>query len=100
MTSKLIVIAADGEAECPGVTFIFPINHPPSIGLLITHFPPRCIFASDPLSRRHQDPVLSGIFPQRGPKAGGTSLTIRGRRLRTGHPSEVSVLIGGVPCMV
>ncbi|XP_062283826.1 plexin-B1-like [Scomber scombrus] len=47
-----------------------------------------------------QDPVLSGIFPQRGPKAGGSSLTIRGRRLRTGHPNEVSVLIGGVPCIV
>ncbi|XP_075951524.1 plexin-B1 [Anarhichas minor] len=47
-----------------------------------------------------QDPVLSGIFPQRGPKAGGSSLTIRGRRLRTGHPSEVGVLIGGVPCVV
>uniref|UniRef100_A0A671U8R8 Plexin-B1 n=1 Tax=Sparus aurata TaxID=8175 RepID=A0A671U8R8_SPAAU len=49
---------------------------------------------------RFQDPVLSSIFPQRGPKAGGSSLTIRGRRLRTGHPSEVSVLIGGVSCMV
>uniref|UniRef100_A0A8C2X6U5 Plexin-B1 n=1 Tax=Cyclopterus lumpus TaxID=8103 RepID=A0A8C2X6U5_CYCLU len=47
-----------------------------------------------------QDPVLSGIFPQRGPKAGGSSLTIRGRRLRTGHPGEVGVLIGGVPCVV
>uniref|UniRef100_A0A3Q1FAS0 Plexin-B1 n=1 Tax=Acanthochromis polyacanthus TaxID=80966 RepID=A0A3Q1FAS0_9TELE len=47
-----------------------------------------------------QNPILSSIFPQRGPKAGGSSLTIRGRRLRTGHPSEVSVLIGGVPCMV
>uniref|UniRef100_A0A4W6DAR2 Plexin-B1 n=1 Tax=Lates calcarifer TaxID=8187 RepID=A0A4W6DAR2_LATCA len=40
-----------------------------------------------------QDPVLSSIFPQRGPKAGGSSLTIRGRRLRTGHPSEVMPLI-------
>ncbi|XP_074537146.1 plexin-B1 isoform X1 [Halichoeres trimaculatus] len=47
-----------------------------------------------------QDPVLSSIFPHRGPKAGGSALTIRGRRLRTGHPSEVSVLIGGVPCVV
>ncbi|XP_059189310.1 plexin-B1 [Centropristis striata] len=47
-----------------------------------------------------QDPILSSISPQRGPKAGGSSLTIRGRRLRTGHPSEVSVLIGGVPCIV
>uniref|UniRef100_A0A3Q2GBZ6 Plexin-B1 n=1 Tax=Cyprinodon variegatus TaxID=28743 RepID=A0A3Q2GBZ6_CYPVA len=41
---------------------------------------------------------LSSIFPLRGPKAGGSSLTIRGRKLRTGHPSEVGVLIGGVPC--
>uniref|UniRef100_A0A8D0DBF8 Plexin-B1 n=1 Tax=Sander lucioperca TaxID=283035 RepID=A0A8D0DBF8_SANLU len=47
-----------------------------------------------------QNPVLSSIFPQRGPKAGGSSLTIRGQRLRTGHPSEVSILIGGVPCIV
>uniref|UniRef100_A0A8C7YAE8 Plexin b1a n=1 Tax=Oryzias sinensis TaxID=183150 RepID=A0A8C7YAE8_9TELE len=39
--------------------------------------------------------VLGSIYPQRGPKAGGSYLTIRGRRLRTGHPSEVSVLIGG-----
>uniref|UniRef100_A0A3Q3J4X3 Sema domain-containing protein n=1 Tax=Monopterus albus TaxID=43700 RepID=A0A3Q3J4X3_MONAL len=46
-----------------------------------------------------QDPVLNSIFPQRGPKAGGSSLTIRGQRLRTGHLSEVSVLIGGVTCM-
>uniref|UniRef100_A0A8C5H9E6 Plexin-B1 n=1 Tax=Gouania willdenowi TaxID=441366 RepID=A0A8C5H9E6_GOUWI len=47
-----------------------------------------------------QNPVLSSIFPQRGPKAGGSSLTITGHRLRTGQPSEVSVLIGGVPCIV
>ncbi|XP_053705900.1 plexin-B1-like isoform X1 [Synchiropus splendidus] len=49
---------------------------------------------------RFQDPVLSGIFPTHGPKAGGTSLTVRGRRLRTGHPGDISVLIGGVPCLV
>ncbi|CAN9515862.1 unnamed protein product [Ophioblennius macclurei] len=47
-----------------------------------------------------QDPVLSSISPQRGPKAGGSSLTIRGRRLRTGHPGDVGVLVGGVPCVV
>uniref|UniRef100_A0A3Q3XND1 Sema domain-containing protein n=1 Tax=Mola mola TaxID=94237 RepID=A0A3Q3XND1_MOLML len=46
-----------------------------------------------------QDPVLSSIFPQRGPKAGGSFLTIRGQSLTTGPPSEVSVLIGGVACM-
>ncbi|KAM9752886.1 plexin-B1-like isoform 2-T2 [Menidia menidia] len=47
-----------------------------------------------------QDPILSSIFPLRGPKAGGSSLTIRGQRLRTGHLSEVKVLIGGVPCLM
>ncbi|XP_061829857.2 plexin-B1 isoform X1 [Nerophis lumbriciformis] len=47
-----------------------------------------------------QDPTLSGVSPQRGPKAGGSSVTIKGRGLKTGHPSDVSVLIGGVPCMV
>ncbi|XP_061910627.1 plexin-B1 isoform X2 [Entelurus aequoreus] len=47
-----------------------------------------------------QDPTLSGVSPQRGPKAGGSSVTIKGRGLQTGHPSDVSVLIGGVPCMV
>ncbi|XP_030589713.1 plexin-B1 [Archocentrus centrarchus] len=47
-----------------------------------------------------QDPILSSIFPHRGPKAGGSSLTITGQRLRTGHPNEVSVLIGGILCNV
>ncbi|XP_029291815.1 plexin-B1-like [Cottoperca gobio] len=55
---------------------------------------------SNSFSPSHQDPVLSSISPQRGPKAGGSSLTIRGRRLRTGHSNEVSVLIGGVSCFV
>uniref|UniRef100_A0A669BSE2 Plexin B1 n=1 Tax=Oreochromis niloticus TaxID=8128 RepID=A0A669BSE2_ORENI len=45
-----------------------------------------------------QNPVLSSIFPHRGPKAGGSSLTITGQALRTGHTNEVSVLIGGIPC--
>ncbi|KAL3974072.1 collagen type VI alpha [Sarotherodon galilaeus] len=47
-----------------------------------------------------QNPVLSSIFPHRGPKAGGSSLTITGQALRTGHTNEVSVLIGGIPCDV
>uniref|UniRef100_A0A8C7DAG4 Plexin-B1 n=1 Tax=Oncorhynchus kisutch TaxID=8019 RepID=A0A8C7DAG4_ONCKI len=42
-----------------------------------------------------QDPALMGIAPQKGPKAGGSELTIMGQSLKTGHPSEVSVLIGG-----
>ncbi|XP_054642757.1 plexin-B1-like isoform X2 [Dunckerocampus dactyliophorus] len=47
-----------------------------------------------------KDPTLTGITPQRGPKAGGSSVTIKGHGLKTGHPSDVNVLIGGVPCMV
>ncbi|XP_030623634.1 plexin-B1 [Chanos chanos] len=47
-----------------------------------------------------QDPVLTGLFPQKGPMAGGTTLTILGRNLRTGQLSEISILIGGVPCLI
>uniref|UniRef100_A0A6Q2ZCB3 Plexin-B1 n=1 Tax=Esox lucius TaxID=8010 RepID=A0A6Q2ZCB3_ESOLU len=46
-----------------------------------------------------QDPVLLGVIPQKGPMAGGSALTIKGQNLKTGHPGEVSVLIGGVPCV-
>ncbi|XP_036388457.1 plexin-B1 [Megalops cyprinoides] len=48
----------------------------------------------------YQDPVVTGVSPQRGPKSGGTSLTVTGRYLRTGRPSEVSVRIGDVPCLI
>uniref|UniRef100_A0A6Q2YN69 Plexin-B1 n=1 Tax=Esox lucius TaxID=8010 RepID=A0A6Q2YN69_ESOLU len=47
-----------------------------------------------------QDPVLLGVIPQKGPMAGGSALTIKGQNLKTGHPGEVSVLIGGVPCVI
>lgn len=77
--------------------FILPINLGLSIALLITLL----FAASHALSLSClQDPILSTISPHRGPKAGGSSLTITGQRLRTGHPNEVSVLIGGIPCDV
>ncbi|XP_071022149.1 plexin-B1-like [Oncorhynchus clarkii lewisi] len=47
-----------------------------------------------------QDPVLLEIAPRKGPKAGGSALTVMGQSLKTGHLSEVSVLIGGVPCLI
>uniref|UniRef100_A0A8C8FIV8 Sema domain-containing protein n=1 Tax=Oncorhynchus tshawytscha TaxID=74940 RepID=A0A8C8FIV8_ONCTS len=47
-----------------------------------------------------QDPVLLEIAPHKGPKAGGSALTVMGQSLKTGHLSEVSVLIGGVPCLI
>ncbi|XP_066527803.1 plexin-B1 isoform X2 [Hoplias malabaricus] len=49
---------------------------------------------------RYQDPVLLGVSPLKGPMSGGTLLTIMGRGLQTGQPSEISVLIGGVPCLI
>ncbi|KAL1020764.1 hypothetical protein UPYG_G00004370 [Umbra pygmaea] len=47
-----------------------------------------------------QDPEVLGISPQKGPKAGGSVLTIKGQSLKTGHSSEVKVLIGGVQCLI
>ncbi|XP_039508583.1 plexin-B1 isoform X3 [Pimephales promelas] len=49
---------------------------------------------------RYQDPVLLGVSPLKGPMSGGTSLTITGRNLLTGRASEISILIGGVPCHI
>nr|XP_046237942.1 plexin-B1 isoform X2 [Scatophagus argus] len=45
-----------------------------------------------------QDPFVMGVSPERGPKAGGTSLTITGRNLLTGRPSDLTITVGGVPC--
>uniref|UniRef100_A0A8C9SWT0 Plexin b1b n=1 Tax=Scleropages formosus TaxID=113540 RepID=A0A8C9SWT0_SCLFO len=46
------------------------------------------------------DPLLKKVSPQRGPKAGGTSLTLTGRNLRTGRTGEIGVVIGTVPCLI
>ncbi|KAJ8390120.1 hypothetical protein AAFF_G00109940 [Aldrovandia affinis] len=48
----------------------------------------------------YQDPMVKQVSPQRGPISGGTSVTITGQNLHTGHPSEVSVLIGDTPCLI
>ncbi|XP_020558987.1 plexin-B1 isoform X2 [Oryzias latipes] len=48
----------------------------------------------------YQDPSVMGVTPERGPKAGGISLTITGRNLRTGLPSDLTVTVGGVPCEI
>ncbi|XP_034440207.1 plexin-B1 isoform X2 [Hippoglossus hippoglossus] len=48
----------------------------------------------------YQDPFVMGVSPQRGPKAGGTSLTITGRNLLTGRPSDLSITVGGVSCNI
>uniref|UniRef100_A0A667XCA5 Plexin-B1 n=1 Tax=Myripristis murdjan TaxID=586833 RepID=A0A667XCA5_9TELE len=48
----------------------------------------------------YQDPFVMGVSPERGPKAGGTSLTITGRNLLTGRPTDLAVTVGGVPCNI
>uniref|UniRef100_A0A8B9KJ41 Plexin-B1 n=1 Tax=Astyanax mexicanus TaxID=7994 RepID=A0A8B9KJ41_ASTMX len=52
------------------------------------------------VSKSLQDPILLGVYPLKGPMSGGTSLTVTGRGLRTGQLSEISVLIGGVQCLI
>ncbi|CAG5984630.1 unnamed protein product [Menidia menidia] len=48
----------------------------------------------------YQDPFVMAVSPQRGPKAGGTALTIMGRNLLTGDASDLSITVGGVPCKI
>ncbi|KAI4827870.1 hypothetical protein KUCAC02_031232, partial [Chaenocephalus aceratus] len=53
-----------------------------------------------PQTFSYQDPFVMGVSPERGPKAGGTSLTITGRNLLTGRPSDLTITVGGVPCEI
>lgn len=48
----------------------------------------------------YQKPELKSISPSRGPKAGGTRLTLTGSKLLTGNPSKIAVLIGHLPCYI
>uniref|UniRef100_A0A8C4HS01 Plexin b2b n=1 Tax=Dicentrarchus labrax TaxID=13489 RepID=A0A8C4HS01_DICLA len=46
----------------------------------------------------YRDPIPEEVKPSRGPKAGGTLITISGRFLDTGSKNDVQVTIGGVDC--
>ncbi|XP_063053202.1 plexin-B2b [Engraulis encrasicolus] len=48
----------------------------------------------------YRDPKPTRVLPQRGPKAGGTVITIMGENLNTSSKEEVTVLVGNVPCIV
>uniref|UniRef100_A0A8B9C8W9 Plexin-B2 n=1 Tax=Anser brachyrhynchus TaxID=132585 RepID=A0A8B9C8W9_9AVES len=48
----------------------------------------------------YQEPHPSGIRPESGPQAGGTTLTITGTNLETGSKKDVRVLVGSQPCNV
>uniref|UniRef100_A0A8C5EQQ8 Plexin-B1 n=1 Tax=Gouania willdenowi TaxID=441366 RepID=A0A8C5EQQ8_GOUWI len=42
------------------------------------------------------DPFVMGVSPEKGPKAGGTSLTITGRHLLIGREADLAITVGGV----
>uniref|UniRef100_A0A672Z832 Plexin-B2-like n=1 Tax=Sphaeramia orbicularis TaxID=375764 RepID=A0A672Z832_9TELE len=44
----------------------------------------------------YRDPILEAVKPARGPKAGGTLITISGKFLDTGSKDDVQVTVGGV----
>ncbi|XP_062853474.1 plexin-B1 [Trichomycterus rosablanca] len=48
----------------------------------------------------YQEPVLERLSPTRGPCAGGTLLTITGRKLLTGRTSDISLFLDDIPCLI
>uniref|UniRef100_A0A669BT93 Plexin b2b n=1 Tax=Oreochromis niloticus TaxID=8128 RepID=A0A669BT93_ORENI len=52
------------------------------------------------VSFTYRDPVPEEVMPNRGPKAGGTLITISGLFLNTGSKEDVQVTIGGVNCSI
>lgn len=46
----------------------------------------------------YQDPKVHSIFPARGPRAGGTRLTLHGSKLLTGRLEDIRVVVGDQPC--
>ncbi|GAB5568031.1 plexin-B3 isoform X2 [Prionailurus iriomotensis] len=46
----------------------------------------------------YQDPKVHSVFPTRGPRAGGTRLTLRGSKLLTGRLEDIRVVVGDQPC--
>uniref|UniRef100_A0A672SKG9 Plexin-B1 n=1 Tax=Sinocyclocheilus grahami TaxID=75366 RepID=A0A672SKG9_SINGR len=48
----------------------------------------------------YQDPKLIEVSPQRGPKAGGTTLTITGRKLLTGRVTDIILCITVENCLL
>ncbi|KAM4821370.1 plexin-B1 [Thomomys bottae] len=50
------------------------------------------------LSFAYQDPKVHSIFPARGPRAGGTRLTLHGAKLLSGRLEDIRVVIGDQSC--
>ncbi|XP_014264169.2 plexin-B1 isoform X2 [Maylandia zebra] len=72
-------------------------------GLKTNHVSVRVNGGEFGLSRQkfsYQNPVVRGVSPERGPKAGGTSLNITGQNLLTGRPADLTITVGDVPCNI
>ncbi|MBZ3877344.1 Plexin-B1 [Sciurus carolinensis] len=50
------------------------------------------------LNFAYQDPKVHSIFPARGPRAGGTRLTLHGSKLLTGRLEDIRVMVGDQLC--
>uniref|UniRef100_A0A8C5FTA4 Plexin b2b n=1 Tax=Gadus morhua TaxID=8049 RepID=A0A8C5FTA4_GADMO len=48
----------------------------------------------------YRDPIPQEFNPSRGPKAGGTLITIKGMALDTGSQADVHITVGTVECVV
>ncbi|KAJ8382804.1 hypothetical protein SKAU_G00035820 [Synaphobranchus kaupii] len=48
----------------------------------------------------YRDPYPMVVEPERGPKAGGTVITIRGKDLHTATKGDLNITVGGVACAV
>ncbi|CAL8260986.1 unnamed protein product [Merluccius merluccius] len=48
----------------------------------------------------YRDPIPMEVHPARGPKAGGTLITIKGTYLETGTKADLYVTVGTVDCIV
>ncbi|XP_070847904.1 plexin-B2a [Chaetodon trifascialis] len=48
----------------------------------------------------YRDPIPVSVQPAKGPAAGGTVITIRGKDLDTATKDDIAVTVGGVPCEV
>lgn len=97
--------AADGPSPLvappspPGFTFLGSPHHGLCVclrlpRLSVSGMMPTCLS----LSPFPQDPKVHSIFPTRGPRAGGTRLTLRGSKLLTGRLEDIRVVVGDQPC--
>uniref|UniRef100_A0AAR2K4E5 Sema domain-containing protein n=1 Tax=Pygocentrus nattereri TaxID=42514 RepID=A0AAR2K4E5_PYGNA len=46
----------------------------------------------------YRDPKPLAVYPDKGPKEGGTLITITGNQLHTASKEDIAITVGGVPC--